>query len=385
MTTTETSPTSADRPRADRRSVDGDDVAPAAPRQPLHADDVWATDGPGPDRGAVLSAARDRSTATGLPIARNAIRRILTRMFGPPPFDPDADPGDPGLTGPGSASWQVIGEPAAIAGGLRGLLVQLAHPLAMAGVHDHSAFRDDPLGRLQRTSAYVTTTTFGSTREALLVSRRVRGAHRRVVGTAPDGRSYRADDPRLLTWVSIALSSSFLAGHRIWAPYQLEDEDAFVAQQSRISALLDPRVDLDELLRDATAQAELRAGRISLPMIEDGTLPLTVAQLDDVLAGFGADLGINHQGLEALTFLRKPPIPAVAKPGYRALLSGALGSIDPSIQAALEIRWSSIVSRAAVARAGATLSLMRAGVGTSPSKRAAELRALDRAGAVPER
>lgn len=384
MTTTDTSSAPGDRPSPARRT-DEDAGRAGTPRQPLNADDVWATDGPGPDRGAVLTAARDRSSATGLPVVRDAIRRILTRMFGPPPFDPDADPGDPGLTGPGSASWQVIGEPAAIAGGLRGLLVQLAHPLAMAGVHDHSAFRDDPLGRLQRTSAYVTTTTFGSTREALLISRRVRGAHRRVVGTAPDGRAYAADDPRLLTWVSIALSSSFLAGHRIWAPYQLADEDAFVAQQSRISALLDPRVDLDGLLRDPTAQAELRAGRVHLPMIEDGTLPTTVAELDAVLAGFGADLGINHQGLEALTFLRKPPIPAVARPGYRALLTGALGSIDPSIQAALEIRWSPIVSRAAVARAGATLGLMRAGVGTSPSKRAAELRAVDRAGAGPER
>ncbi|MFW6009802.1 MAG: hypothetical protein ACOC9I_00620, partial [Actinomycetota bacterium] len=66
----------------------------------------------------------DRST--GLPLARTAVRRVLSRLFGAPPFDPDADPGDPGLTGPGSSSWAVIGEPAAIAGGLRGLLVQLA-------------------------------------------------------------------------------------------------------------------------------------------------------------------------------------------------------------------------------------------------------------------
>ena len=71
------------------------------------------------------------------------------------------------LCGPGSASWRVIGEPAAIAGGLRALLLQVAHPLAMAGVADHSAFRTDPLGRLHRTSAYVTASTFGSTPEAL--------------------------------------------------------------------------------------------------------------------------------------------------------------------------------------------------------------------------
>ncbi|MFO7961916.1 MAG: oxygenase MpaB family protein [Nitriliruptoraceae bacterium] len=329
------------------------------------------------DRGTTLRGAQDRATDVGVPFARSMIRKVLTRLFGGPPFDPDADPGDPGLTGPGSPSWLVIGEPAAIAGGLRGLLVQVAHPLAMAGVHDHSAFREDPLGRLQRTSAYVTTTTFGSTREALQVSRRVRAVHPKVRGTAPDGRSYRADDPRLLTWVSIALTSSFLAGHRLWAPQVLSstEEDAFVAQQSHIGALLDPRVDLEGLLRDAAAQAELRAGRVHLPMIADGTLPTSVAALEEVLASFHHDLGINHQGREALAFLRRPPIPLAARAGYRSLLTGALGSLEPQLQEALERRRPAWVSRAAVAQAGATLSTMRAMVGTSPSLRAAEQRA----------
>jgi uncharacterized protein (DUF2236 family) len=325
------------------------------------------------------SAASSEARAAGLPLARAAIRRILTRMFGAPAFDPASDRGDPGLTGPGSASWQVIGEPAAIAGGLRGLLVQVAHPLAMAGVHDHSAFRDDPLGRLQRTSAYVTTTTFGSTREALRISHRVRAVHPRVQGIAPDGRRYRADDPRLLTWVSIALTSSFLAGHRAWAPFPLEDEDAFVREQSRIGALLDPRVDLRELERDPGALEELRTQRLALPMIDDGTLPTTVAQLDETLASYHAELGINHQGRDALRFLRRPPIPLVARGGYRSLLTGALGSLPPPLQTALEVRWPPAASRAAVAQAGAVLSAMRAGVGTSPSKRAAEARAVDEA------
>lgn len=350
---------------------------PQAAPAVLQPDDVWRTGRPAEDRGAALRGAQDGAADVGVPLARAMIRKVLTRLFGGPPFDPAVDPGDPGLTGPGSASWIVIGEPAAIAGGLRGLLVQVAHPLAMAGVHDHSAFREDPLGRLQRTSAYVTTTTFGSTREALQVSRRVRAVHPRVRGTAPDGRSYRADDPRLLTWVSIALTSSFLTGHRLWAPQVLSsrEEDAFVAQQSSIGALLDPRVDLDGLLRDVAAQAELRAGRVHLPMIADGTLPTSVAALEDVLASFRHDLGINHQGREALAFLARPPIPLAARAGYRSLLTGALGSLEPHLQAALERRRPGWVSRAAVAQAGATLSTMRAMVGTSPSLRAAEQRA----------
>jgi uncharacterized protein (DUF2236 family) len=313
---------------------------------------------------------------TGLPIVRDAVRTVLMRMFGPPPFDPDTDPGDPGLTGPGSPSWRVIGEPAAIAGGIRGLLVQVAHPLAMAGVHDHSAFRDDPLGRLQRTSAYVTTTTFGSTREALIVSRRVRAVHPRVTGTAPDGREYRADDPRLLTWVSIALSSSFLAADRLWAPDPLSpaDADRFVSEQSHIGALLDPRVDLGELSSDQAAQAELRAGRYPLPMISEGTLPTTVSELQEVLRGYEPELGINHQGREALAFLRRPPIPVVARGGYRSLLTGALGSLSPVHRRALELRWAEPVAGAAVRQAGAALALMRLTTGVSPSMRAAHRR-----------
>ncbi len=312
---------------------------------------------------------------SGVPVVREAIRTVLGRLFGPPMFDPTVDPGDPGLTGPGSSSWQVIGEPAAIAGGIRGLLVQVAHPLAMAGVHDHSAFRTDPLGRLQRTAAYVTTTTFGSTREALQVSQRVRGAHRKVHGTAPDGRAYRADDPHLLAWVSIALTSSFLQAHRLWAPQPLANEDAFVAEQSRIGALLDPRVDLRALQRDEQALDELRAGRIHLPMTADGTLPTTVAQLEDALARYAPELGVNEQGREALRFLRRPPIPLAARGGYRSLLTGALGSLEPPVRDAVELGWPPAVARAAVAQATASLTLMRAMLGTSPARRAAGQRA----------
>jgi hypothetical protein len=207
--------------------------------------------------------ASDAPGAPGLPVIRDAVRRVLTRMFGPPPFDPDRDPGDPGLTGPDSPSWRVIGEPAAIAGGIRGLLTQVSHPLAMAGVYDHSAFREDPLGRLQRTSAYVTTSAFGSTAEAIAIAGRVRAVHPRVVGTAPDGRPYRADDPRLLVWVSIALTSSFLATHRLWSPDVLTpaEEDRFVAEQSRIGALLDPEVDLRMLRDPESARRSARGAR----------------------------------------------------------------------------------------------------------------------------
>jgi uncharacterized protein (DUF2236 family) len=320
------------------------------------------------------TARPDARGATGLPIVRTAVRRVLTRMFGPPPFDADREPGDPGLTGPGSPSWRVIGEPAAIAGGIRGLLVQVSHPLAMAGVHDHSAFREDPLGRLQRTSAYVTTTTFGSVPEAITVLRRVRAVHPRVVGTAPDGRPYRGDDPRLLTWVSVALTGSFLHAHRRWSPDHLTDAeaDAFVVEQSRIAALLDPRVDL-AVLAPPDAAAALRAGALDheLPLIADGLLPVDVASLDAVLDDFAPELGVNDQGREALAFLRWPPIPLSARAGYQVLLAGAIGSLPPGLRSALELDVSERAARLAARQAGLALSAMRIATGTSPSMRAA--------------
>lgn len=313
----------------------------------------------------------------GLPGLRSLVRRQLARTFGGPPFDPDADPGDPGVTGPDSPSWRVIAEPAAIAGGIRGLLLQVAHPLAMAGVYDHSAFREDPLGRLQRTSGYVTASVFGSTREVLDVAEVVRRAHPYVHGTAPDGRSYRADDPHLLAWVGIALTSSFLAAHRAWAPTPLTaaEEDRFVLEQSRISALLDPRVDLDELRADPGTSGAIRAGELTLPMVDEGVLPRDVAELERLMTAYAAELGVNHQGREALRFLRWPPLPPPVRAAYLTIFTGVVGSLRPRERQALGLTIPPPASRLAVAQTRAALTVMRAATGTSPSLELARARA----------
>lgn len=310
------------------------------------------------------------------PLGTRLVRGALTKTFGPPPIDSTVDVGDPGLTGPASPSWRVIGEPAAIAGGVRGLLVQLLHPLAMAGVYDHSAFRTDPLGRLQRTSAYVTTSTFGSVPEALSVAVRVRQVHQHVHGTAPDGRAYAADDPRLLVWVSVALTSSFLHAYQIWAPTPLSDADAdqFVLEQSRIAALLDPTVPLETLLADADAHQALRDNTLALPLLDGGELPHTVAALHACLKSFLPELGVNQQAEAALRFLRRPPLPAGAQVGYQMLLTGALGSLDDPLARALELHWPKAARRAAVAMTRKALAGLRYAAGTSPTLLAATKR-----------
>ncbi|NBA96489.1 oxygenase MpaB family protein [Pseudomonas sp. R5(2019)] len=122
--------------------------------------------------------------------------------------------GDPGLFGPNSVCWQVHGDfTSMLIGGISALLLQVLHPLALAGVWDHSNFRQDMLGRLRRTGQFISGTTFGATGDANWLIDKVRTIHLQVVGIAEDGRPYAASDPDLLTWVHVAEVSSFLAAH----------------------------------------------------------------------------------------------------------------------------------------------------------------------------
>ena len=267
----------------------------------------------------------------GVPRLRPAVRTSMAEVFGPVPFDPTRDVGDPGLHGPGSATWRVIGEPAAILGGVRGLLVQLLHPLAMAGVADHSAFERDAVGRLRRTSAYVTTTAFGSLDEVLEAVRAVRWRHVPVRGHAPDGRSYRAEDPTLLAWVSIALTESFLATDEVYAPRPCSpaEANAFVLEQSRIAALLDPRVDVERIAEDLDGRAALRDGTLALPMMEEGLLPRDRRQLRARMRAAEPGLGLTDQGRRAISFLEAPPLDGVAARVYPTVLAASLATIPP--------------------------------------------------------
>ena len=125
-------------------------------------------------------------------------------------------------------------------GGLRALLLQSLHPLAMAGVAEHSNYRDDPWGRLQRTSTFLAETTFGSAVDAQRAVDRVRGIHRRVHGIAADGRPYTATDPHLLEWVHIAEADSFLRAYQLYGatPLDQSGRDAYVADMAEIAARL---------------------------------------------------------------------------------------------------------------------------------------------------
>lgn len=153
-------------------------------------------------------------------------------------------PGDPGLFGPQSVIWQVHSDfTSMLCGGVSALLLQMLHPLTLAGVWDHSNFRDDMLGRLRRTSQFVSVTTFGPTAEAERLIAKVKAIHLRVTGVGSDGRPYAASDPDLLTWVHVVESRCFLASHLRYRNPHLprEQQDNYYRETARVAAALGAR------------------------------------------------------------------------------------------------------------------------------------------------
>ncbi len=151
---------------------------------------------------------------------RQTIQAQVREMFAPDAslrqevLEREAAREDTGFFGPDSIAWRVHGDlTTMMIGGVAALLLQMLHPGAMAGVWDHSNFREDRLGRLRRTARFMAGTTYGSKREAQEFIRRVRTIHDRVAGTLPDGRSYSANDPEILTWVHVAGTVNFLAAY----------------------------------------------------------------------------------------------------------------------------------------------------------------------------
>ena len=149
-------------------------------------------------------------------------------------------PTDDGYFGPASMTWRLNGDLSAPVAGLRSLLMQALHPLAMAGVDQHSDWRADPAGRLASTSAYLVTITYGDRAAARRAADRVRTIHQRVHGTDPvTGRPYAASDPDLLIWVHAALVDSVLAAaDRYGTPVSAAGKDRYVAEMTAAAELV---------------------------------------------------------------------------------------------------------------------------------------------------
>jgi uncharacterized protein (DUF2236 family) len=296
----------------------------------------------------------------GIPGVRSLVRRQLARLFG---GSGPGRPGGVGLLPRDAVSWHVLAEPASIAGGVRSLLLQATHPLAMAGVVQHSRFESDPLGRLAGTSAWVTVAAFGSAEEALRLARTIRGMHRGVRGHAPDGRRYAADDAELLAWVQSSLTASLLATHQLFAPRPLSDGEAdrFVLEQSALGAVLDPRIDLEDV-----RPGDLEAA-VTLPLLAEGTLATDRRSLAQAFRAWAPDLVVGDDARDTVAFLRSAPLPATVRAAYRVLLEGVGATLPASLGTPLGLGQGATRLRAAAG----LVTAMRAGVGLSPSLDAA--------------
>lgn len=159
-------------------------------------------------------------------------------------LDLDQPRGDPGLFGPASMVWEVHADfTAMMVGGISALLLQMLHPLALAGVWDHSNFRQDMLGRLRRTSLFIAGTSYGGVQDAERLIDKVRDIHRQVSGRAPDGRAYAASDPELLTWVHVAEVHCFLEAYLRYCNPALAgaEQDRYYAEVALIARRLGAR------------------------------------------------------------------------------------------------------------------------------------------------
>ena len=222
------------------------------------------------------------------------------------------DGDDEGFFGPDSAAWVVHGGMPTLVAGVRALLLQALHPGALAGVREHSRYREDPLGRLAGTIQWIHTVTYGSTDRAVAGTRMVQAMHQRVVGTFVDGqgltRSYSAGDPDLASWVHLAFTDAFLTCHERWGSPIPGGPDGYVREWATAGELMgvtDPPRSASELrsqLAAFTDAGELRGGR-------------------DVS--------------EIVGFIRHPPLHRMLRPSYRVLFRAAVSTLDDRHRAML--------------------------------------------------
>jgi uncharacterized protein (DUF2236 family) len=230
--------------------------------------------------------------------------------------------------------WRVHADASMFVAGIRALLLQSLHPLAMAGVAGHSGYKGDPWGRLQRTSTFLATTTFGTVGDAEALIERIRTIHQRVRGQAPDGRPYAASDPHLLRWVHCAEADSFLRTHQRYGvtPLTGAEADRYVAQSCVVATrlgVIDP--------------------------------PTTVAGLDAEIESYRPELEGTPLAREAARFLLlHPPLPWSARPGYGALAGAGVALLPDWARGQLALPHLPLADRAiALPLGGAATSVIR--------------------------
>lgn len=235
---------------------------------------------------------------------RRWVLAVISAQGQSPSVDYDAPPGDPGLFGPESVTWKIHADfPGMMTGGICALMLQTLHPLALAGVWDHSDFRRDILGRLRRTTTFVAATTYAPTAAAGGLIRRVRAIHRRVRGVTEDGQPYSADDPALLTWVHCTEMRSFVEGYQ------------------RYRGITLPRPVLDRYYDETRRIAEALGA---------GDVPRSQGEIDDYFQQIQPQLRFDTRSRTVLQVLYDIRLPIPTGGIARQVFIGAGGALLPA-------------------------------------------------------
>jgi uncharacterized protein (DUF2236 family) len=216
---------------------------------------------------------------------------------------------DLGLFGPGSVTWRLHSEPILALAGLRSLLLQALHPVAVAGVIQNSGYKSDPWGRLIRTAQYVGTTVFGTTAQAEEAGRRVRARHARLSATHPrTGEPFRIDSPDLLRWVHVTEIESFLStACRAGVALTGAEIDTYYTEQRRVAALVG---------------------------LDPDSVPGTAADVAAYYRQMRPDLAMTRDAAEVLVFFSAPPMPwrlglTPARLAWFGVAATAIGLLPP--------------------------------------------------------
>jgi uncharacterized protein (DUF2236 family) len=208
---------------------------------------------------------------------------------------------DAGLFGPDSVAWRLHADPSMLVGAMRALLVQALEPRAMAGVVQHSDYKVDPWGRLNRTVRFVLDTTYGDTATAEAACAAVRRIHDRVRGVDPvTGRAYSAHDPDLLLWIHAVEVHSSVHAYRSYAGRLADDDaDRYVDEMVRVAELL------------------------GLP---PEMAPRTLGELREYLHGVDG-LQLTPGARESMRLIMYPPMPFPLRPLWVLPASAAVASL----------------------------------------------------------
>jgi uncharacterized protein (DUF2236 family) len=249
----------------------------------------------------------------------------------PSPDDWTAEEDRLGFFGPGSVTWRIHGDPAYHVGGLRALMLQALHPVAMDGVARNSTgFRDEWWMRMTRTGQFMATVAFGTRTEARRTAARVRGLHRQLGGVEQTtGRAYRVDDPDLLLWVhNGAVDSLLTTARRAGVPVSDADADRYVAEQ--------------------VAAAQL----VGVPL---SMVPTSVAQLDTYFEEIRPSLAVTPAAIQGVRDLFLPPmrgwvqVLTPARPAWGTLASLGMATLPPWARRMYSLPGLSITDAAATA------------------------------------